>query len=510
MNIGAFSQALNVTHLANMDYDDLPFGQKLNDIWGYASPSGREYALVGLRNGISVVRINDDNSLTEVKRFPGPMSVWRDIKTFGHYAYITHDNWNGGNPEGLVILDLSQVDNNVVTKTNYTQGGQLHRAHNIYIDENGVAYLTGANIGIGGALMLDVTGGANVQMLGNYNDYYLHDCVTRGDTMFGGAINDGLLVAVDVSDKSNPVELGNITTPNSFTHNCWFSDDNHYVFTTDETSGSYVTSYDVSDPANMVELDRIQSFYSDSTIPHNVHYINNFLVNSYYRDGLQILDVTHPDNMIDVGHYDTSPDFEGNGFNGAWGTYPYFPSGKAIVSDMETGLHLFEVDYKQAGYLHIHVTDSLSGNDLSGAQVLFNNTMEAANLQGKLKTGHAISGTYSVKVISPGYTDKTVSVTLTNGQITQADIKMLPIGFSVEENEKLNNIAVLTHKKELRILSKELTLEQLTIFDGAGRKVFAKNHLDTENITWQAPKTGVYFVLMQTENFSRVARVSIR
>jgi hypothetical protein len=42
---------------------------------------------------------------------------------------------------------------------------------------------------------------------------------------------------------------------------------------------------------------------------------------------------------IDAGNFDTSPTT--SGYNGVWGVYPYFPSGKIIAGDMQNGLWVF-------------------------------------------------------------------------------------------------------------------------------------------------------------------------
>ena len=74
----------------------------------------------------------------------------------------------------------------------------------------------------------------NPTVLGVYDENYLHDGVVRGDTLWGSAVNDGKLQVIDVSDPSEPELLSFWSTPNSFTHNAWFSDDSRYIFTTDE------------------------------------------------------------------------------------------------------------------------------------------------------------------------------------------------------------------------------------------------------------------------------------
>jgi hypothetical protein len=56
----------------------------------------------------------------------------------------------------------------------------------------------------------------------------------------------------------------------------------------------------------------------------------------------------------------------GNGFNGAWGAWPYLPSGNIIVSDMEQGLFILGPTYVKACYLDGLVTDAGTGAPLFG------------------------------------------------------------------------------------------------------------------------------------------------
>ena len=155
--------------------------------------------------------------------------------------------------------------------------------------------------------------------------------------MYVGCIYEGDLYVVDVSDKTNPQNLGNVGTPSAFTHNAWVSDNGDYVFTTDEVSDAYLGSYDISDLNNIQEVDRIQSNSGSNSIPHNTHVDGNFIITSYYRDGTVIHDITNPNNLIEVAHYDSSP-LSGDGFDGCWGTYPFLPSGNIISSDINLSL----------------------------------------------------------------------------------------------------------------------------------------------------------------------------
>ena len=153
---------------------------------------------------------------------------------------------------GLLIVDLSDMTGNtyfhrtVFNNSNGTFGTGFTAAHNIYMDENGVAYIFGASSNSGGSpadgvIFLDVdTDPINPIYLGEWDDHYVHDGMARGDTMYVGCIYAGDLYIVDVSNKSNPINLGNVGTPSDFTHNAWVSDDGNYVFTTDEVADAYI------------------------------------------------------------------------------------------------------------------------------------------------------------------------------------------------------------------------------------------------------------------------------
>jgi hypothetical protein len=62
---------------------------------------------------------------------------------------------------------------------------------------------------------------------------------------------------------------------------------------------------------------------------------------SYYKDGFVCLDVSDPTNPVYVGRYDTYPSTSGT-YEGAWGCYPFFPSGNVIISDISTGLYVLD------------------------------------------------------------------------------------------------------------------------------------------------------------------------
>ncbi|MCH8069816.1 MAG: choice-of-anchor B family protein, partial [Candidatus Marinimicrobia bacterium] len=158
--------------LGNLDYT-----QEVSDVWGYSAPDGTELAIVGTYTGTSFVDASTDpTQLTEVAFISGPGSIWRDIKTFSHYAYIVTEG--GG---GLQIVDLADPMNPVLTST-YTTS--FSSAHNLFIDESGFAYIVGSNVANGGLHILDLSNPENPIVAGNWSDRYVHDVYVRNDTAY--------------------------------------------------------------------------------------------------------------------------------------------------------------------------------------------------------------------------------------------------------------------------------------------------------------------------------------
>ena len=413
-----------------------------NDIWGWVDPiTDYEYALVGLNDRFSCVNVSNPANPIEEFFILDVNSTWRDVKTWGNYAYVTTDDDQLA-PAGLLIVDLTDMSGNTYWhRTSFTnpQNGSIiefNAAHNLYIDENGVCYIFGASNTSGGnpsdgAIFLDVDANpTNPVYLGEWDDEYIHDGMVRGDTLYAGCVYTGDLYIIDVSNKSNPVVLGTHQTPNAFTHNAWVSDDGHYVFTTDEKSDSYIGSYDISNISNIQEVDRIQSNPGSNSIPHNTHVDGDFLVTSWYRDGTTVHDISNPNNLVQVAYYDSYSGI-GDGFDGCWGTYPFLPSGIIISSDINSSssgngrLLIYERSFSAACYLEGNVIDGNTGSSLSGVNVIILNTTipnsSSTNLSGFYDSGSADSGTFDVVFSMSGYISDTLQATLVNGQVVTLD-----------------------------------------------------------------------------------------
>jgi hypothetical protein len=72
---------------------------------------------------------------------------------------------------------------------------------------------------------------------------------------------------------------------------------------------------------------------------HNAYIADRVCHMSYYTEGYVAVDVSNPAKIVKVAQLDTSAT-GGAGYTGAWGCYPFQPSGVVYASDRDEGLHV--------------------------------------------------------------------------------------------------------------------------------------------------------------------------
>ncbi len=332
-----------------------------NDVWGYAA-NGREYAIIGHVTGTSIIDVTAPTQPVQVAFIPGPNSGWRDIKTHSHYAYVTNETG-----EGLHIIDLQNLPNSAMLAAKYSATFQT--AHTLYID-NGYAYIAGSNTARG-CNILNLSNPLAPVEVGQWNSNYWHAVIVKNDTIYGSAM--GNPSGLDIVDGRNKAQLRLISRtpyPGAFTHNIWMTEDNKYISQTDEVWDQPVKFWDVSDHT-APEL--IATYTAGpGSIPHNTHIRGNFAFISYYYDGLKIVDISERRAPQEVANWDTYPDDHlqrGRGYEGAWGAYPFLPSGLVLVSDRKYGLAIVEFNGTRAGYLTGSIRNANDDSPVSEVRV---------------------------------------------------------------------------------------------------------------------------------------------
>lgn len=384
-NMAGDFKCLNMDLLAHIPLGD--FSSKpnaANDIWGHVDLNdGSEYALIGLRNGVAVVNITEPNNPIEVGTIPGGNSSWRDVKVYQYfdttenkykaYAYATIDN----TADNVTIINLNNLPHSVSLAEKNTS---VAEAHNVYIS-NVDHTLNIALPNLTPTLQLI---GAN-KYGGAFHSYSLIDPSTltplengfvgSGYTHDGASllIEDercpnnltGCTIFIDFNEKE--MKLWDITNPDAteylstttytdvpassqYVHSGWGTEDKKFVLLHDEFDeknaglNSTVRIFSIDDLSNPVQVGQWTG--PTRAIDHNGFVRGNRYYMSNYERGLTVLDISDPANPEQVGFFDTYPVSDNAGFNGAWGVYPYLPSGNILVSDINSGLYIIKDNTK--------------------------------------------------------------------------------------------------------------------------------------------------------------------
>lgn len=325
-----------------------------NCMWGYVAPNGKEYALLGSQSGTVVIDCSIPTAPVERGWFPWMTSLWREIRSYGQYVYVVTEAAGG-----FQIISMQNPDAPV--NLGIFGAAQFNNAHNLGVDlGTGRLYIVGTNNGtavydlaanpanppfLGYALGSGSTGGVS---------NYVHDVTLENGYGYAGMINSGRLRIWDLSTFP-PTTLSDSITPSAFTHNAWPSANGNITVTTDERAGSVIRFYDTTVKTAPVPLG--QMTVATNTIPHNAYIKGNIAHVSWYVEGYQAVDFSDPTTPVVVASYDTLPG-AASGFTGAWGCFPFLPSGNVYISDMVTGLYVVRPNLTDLAIAHVPLDDT--------------------------------------------------------------------------------------------------------------------------------------------------------
>ncbi len=333
-----------------------------NDSWGWTDPEdGKEYALIGLNNGTAFINISNPTSPVYLGKLPTHTSstTWRDVKVYENHAFIVSEA--GGH--GMQVFDLTRLRGvtSPQTFTNDAHYNGFGSAHNIAINEDtGYAYAIGTSTFNGGGHYIDISNPTNpVAAGGSSIGGYSHDAqiviydgpdndYNDGNTELYIGSNEDKVVIIDVTDKSNPVLIKEISYSNdAYTHQGWLTEDHRYFILgdeVDELSSGFNTRTVVFD---LEDLDantppRFEYFGPTAAIDHNAYVRGQQLFLSNYRAGMRVIDISDiaNGNIVEEGYFDSYPNNDGADFDGAWNVYPFFASGNIVISDINRGFLL--------------------------------------------------------------------------------------------------------------------------------------------------------------------------
>ena len=304
-----------------------------SDVWAYTANDGAEYAIMGNVEGIAIVAVP---SLEVVAQIPGPTRdapfYWRDIKTYGSFAYVTTEAY--GDSEGLQVIDLRGLPHHareiaVVRGEN----DRLVSSHNLSIDTvTGHAYVL--NSDANQIVVLDLADPIRPVEVGAVDVPDSHDVFARGDTLYVAEGRNPTFSVWDMRDKANPVRLAQVAVPSpGYVHNIWPTPDGMYALTTEETVDKTVKVWDLSDLENPT---LIGDWLGESRLAHNVQIADDqYALVSHYASGVYVLDISDIANPVVVAQHDTHPANDDAAFYGNWGVSLPSPSGYLYASDLE-------------------------------------------------------------------------------------------------------------------------------------------------------------------------------
>ncbi len=350
-----FGQVQQANLLGTWSRDDLTgssfYNNTYNEIWGLSNGT-QEFAVIGSTAGTHFIDVTDPAQPEEVYFVPGAAQggqvVHRDYHNYGCYLYAVCDEGNST----LQIMDVSYLPDSVSVV--YDSDELIRRSHNIFIDTVDARLYAFALFGgpqLSSAMRVyDITEPLDPKFEGEYNSFgsvdagHVHDGWVHDGLAFLNCGNDGMAM-VDFSDPTQPVTLGTLQTYPfaGYNHSGWPTSDLQYYYLGDETWGYDLKVVDVSDPESLTTVNTFNAeAESNFSIPHNQIVACNYLYSSYYYDGLQIYDISDPVNPERVLYYPTTSIPAHQSYEGAWGVYPFLPSGNILISDMQEGLFIIE------------------------------------------------------------------------------------------------------------------------------------------------------------------------
>lgn len=370
----------NIDYLAQVQLEEIATAPTAaSEVWGMVDlDDNREYAFLGHRNGTAVYDVTDPAVPAVVGNIPGNSSPWRAVKAYQFfdpgigrhraYAYVTTEAPGGG----LQVIDLTDLPASVTLANTITEFSTSHTLYVANIDyatnaalpgQTPYLVIAGANIG-GGAFRLYSLANPAVPVLVTAppaGTGYMHDSAsmlitdnrtTQCDNGHNPCevlvdFNETSVDLWDVTDKADPVRLSTTTYPTaSYVHSGWPTGDNRFVIVhdeRDESSRGLNTHIYTLDIADLRVPSLITSYIGGVTATdHNGYAVGDRYYVAHYKRGLVVFDLANPRALTEVGSFDTylSPAANTAGTDGAWGVYPFLPSGTLLVSDIENGLFL--------------------------------------------------------------------------------------------------------------------------------------------------------------------------
>jgi choice-of-anchor B domain-containing protein len=389
-----------VTLLSHLNLHPVPGLSAYSNNWRYVHPDGREYAAVGTRFGVSIVRLTDPVNPVEVAFIPSIGCTTRDVDQYQTYLYAIGGTCGNTSDPGLQIISMADPDHPVLVSELH---GMLETSENITIDASRgllfageVNQLQGAN----GIRIISLADPLNPTLLYASDAYDVHDLTVKGTRAYLSDVLDGILHVVDTTNPSAPVDVASFST-NGPAHSAWPTDDDRYLCVTNENlNGGEVIVYDALNPTLPVETWR--STLVPLSTAHYPRVLGNRLFVAHYSAGVRILDLSNPAWPVESGYLDTFPG-DNTLLGGAYDVCPFYPSGIATTTDFNQGLYVFRVNVPNYGLVRGTVMESRA--PLAGVTVraLPDGPSTTTGPDGRYGLSPTANGSVTIEVSKFGY-----------------------------------------------------------------------------------------------------------
>lgn len=234
-----------------------------------------------------------------------------------------------------------------------------------------------------------------------------HDITLYPEIGRAGGACEGYGLMLDITDPANPTRMDAVADSNfSYWHSATFNNDGDKVLFTDEWGGGGQPKCRATDPmewgANAIftleengKMD-FKSYFKlpaaqtseENCVAHNGSLIpvpgRDIMVQAWYQGGINVLDWTDPNNVIEIAYHDRGPvNPDRMVMGGSWSVYWY--NGLIVSSEIARGLDIFELT----------PSAHLSENEIAAAKSV---TLDYLNAQGQPKfvwpATFALAGAY--------------------------------------------------------------------------------------------------------------------
>ncbi|MDZ4724291.1 MAG: choice-of-anchor B family protein [candidate division Zixibacteria bacterium] len=324
------------------------------DCWGWEE-NGKEYAVMGIFNGVVFVNITDNDIVDTVMGPQGGCggTRWRDMKSYGHYLYAVSECT--GTNQGLMIIDMQYLPDSVKFIKSFSSAGTDVTCHNLSIDTaKGFAYL--CKSGYSGFRVISLADPENPVEFPFVNTQDIHDVFARNDTVWVAEGNRHTFSIYNMANKNAAALIARVTVPaGGYVHNVWPTADGRHIATTEETVGKTIKFWNIE---NLANIQLVSTYLAPSGLAHNAHFVGNRCYISHYESGVAVVDISTPSSPVEIGRVDTYSAGESGNFNGCWGVFPHTTSGKVYSSHLDGRLVVLE------GLDVATDQDTLSGNQV--------------------------------------------------------------------------------------------------------------------------------------------------